>query len=1563
MMNMITKTELAKENARLQRRVAKLEKQLAICLKEKGEERFRSLFEHAPMAYQSLDEQGCFLDVNPAYCKLVGYQADELLGTSFGDLWSPATRSAFPQMFDQLKCDNHVQTELQLVHQDGTPIAVVLNGSVQRDAKGKFIRTHCILHDITEGKRAEAQLAKLAERLELATRAAGIGIWDWDIQNNVLVWDDRMYELYGRRKDEFGGAYEAWLHGVHPDDREASNQISARAVRGEAEYDTEFRVLWSDGSTHWLKANGQVFRDEGGTLIRMIGVNYDITERKRAEEDLERFFNMLPDMACIASTDGYFKKLNREWKRTLGFSSEELLAKPLAEFIHPEDRAATFNEIEHQVQGGATIRFSNRYQSKDGSYRWLEWNAMPSPDGIHLYAAARDITDRKHAEGALQESLAKLEKLIDLLPVGISVLDRERKVVKENAALGRILGISAEGLVRGDYRNRQYLGSDGTPMPANAFASARVMQGESSALNVETGVVKEDGNIVWTSVSAVAVPFSDWSTIIVTTDITERKHAEQALRESEQKYTTLFEKSTVPTVVLKMPKVVIADANEACERLTGFTRQEMLGKTLVTLGLLRKEEQKETLSQFERQGALTSNELRLFNKSGEERIVLSNTMPVTIGGQMYAITTMQDITERKQAEAALTASENRFRVLIEHSSDGIVLISSKGQVIYESPSATRLIGFAPEERLGKSVFENIYPDDLAMARAKFAQIANQPGGMIQVEYRAVRKDGSLWWTEVVATNLLNEPGVQGIVVNFRDITERKQAEEKLRESEERLELVMEGSQLGYWDWNIETNSVHRNVRWAEMLGYTLEEIEYSVKQWTDLHHPDDRETAWKSIQDHLAGKTPAHRIEYRMRAKDGTYKWILDQARVVKRDTQGKPLRMSGTHTDITERKHAEEQLRASEEKYRGLLESLDSVLVVLDYEGRHLYINDMGARLFNATPTEMIGKKLDDVFPPQYVVQELEAIRQVFQTDCPIMREVQVFVQGAPRWYRAAYQPIHDGQSQVTQVLVNATDIHNLKSTQQELAELNRTLEERIKQATAEIQDLYDNAPAGYHSLDTNGCFIQINQTELNWLGYSRDEVIGRPFSDFATAGLATFKQNFEGFKQRGWLRDLEMEFLRKDGTTFQALVNATAIKDNNGNYVSSRSTVIDISERKLAEEAMQRANVEMERALRMKDEFMANMSHELRTPLNAILGLSETLGEQVLGPLNDRQLNSVQIVEASGRHLLALINDILDLSKIEAGAVSLDMALVDVPSICQASLLFVKQSAFKKGIKLTSQLDTQVKWITADERRLKQMLVNLLTNAVKFTPTGGQVELGVIGDIEKRTTRFCVRDTGIGISVEDQAHLFKPFVQVDSSLTRAYEGTGLGLALVARMAEMHGGSVSLESQVGKGSCFTIEVPWSEAMQVRDGVQPEAITTTTETTEPPKSTASSPLILIAEDNEANILTLSMYLESKEYRVAIARHGGEAFDMARTEHPALILMDIQMPVLDGLEVTRRLRREPDSQVANIPVIALTALAMVGDRERALAAGANEYLSKPVNLKELVKLIDRYIERK
>ena len=500
-----------------------------------------------------------------------------------------------------------------------------------------------------------------------------------------------------------------------------------------------------------------------------------------------------------------------------------------------------------------------------------------------------------------------------------------------------------------------------------------------------------------------------------------------------------------------------------------------------------------------------------------------------------------------------------------------------------------------------------------------------------------------------------------------------------------------------------------------------------------------------------------------------------------------------------------------------------------------------------------------------------------------------------------------------------------------------------------------------------SDGLFTDVNESFLRLLGYTREEVLGHTAFELK---IYTSKNErakvIQKLLEQEEIRDYEIAIPTKSGEIIHVLFSTEMIELDGEAY--ALATILDITDRKRAEEEILKLNAELERrvqerttelerALRAKDEFLANMSHELRTPLNAILGLSESLSEHIAGPLNEKQDRYVKTISESGMHLLSLINDILDLARIESGQVVLNITEVDLQQVCQASLRMINQQALKKEQKVALDVDNSIGSIWVDERRLKQILVNLLSNAVKFTPAGGNLGLKVHGDRKEKRVTFTVWDTGIGISQNDLTRLFRPFVQLDSSLSREAPGTGLGLALVAQMVRLHGGSVGVESQPDEGSRFTVTLPWEPALATDTELR---MMSTGKFRAIKPDAKDRPIILLIEDTRETTAMVTDYLQLAGYQVISTREALTGMDLAKRTHPNLILMDIQLPGMDGLEATRRLREDPEFRA--IPIIALTALAMPGDRERCLAAGASDYLTKPVSLKNLAKLIEQYLLR-
>jgi PAS domain S-box-containing protein len=428
--------------------------------------------------------------------------------------------------------------------------------------------------------------------------------------------------------------------------------------------------------------------------------------------------------------------------------------------------------------------------------------------------------------------------------------------------------------------------------------------------------------------------------------------------------------------------------------------------------------------------------------------------------------------------------------------------------------------------------------------------------------------------------------------------------------------------------------------------------------------------------------------------------------------------------------------------------------------------------------------------------------------------------------------------------------------------------------------------------------------------------------------------------------------------------------VEDRNHVFVDSTSYslcvvgfIIDIHPRKLDDERLKAthqnllvAHGKLEQATRLKDEFLACMSHELRTPLNSILGIAEMLSDAVSGPLNPRQTNYLHKVTGCAEHLLTLINDILDVAKIEAGTLELKPQPVRLQPLCESSLDYVSHWAAKKSIQLQFSFPEPIAPIMLDERRMRQVLINLLSNAIKFTDDHGAVDLSVTLDPVTQSVTIAVRDSGIGIRAEDMDQLFQPFIQIDSRLARDHEGTGLGLVLSQRIVTLHGGRIEVESQYGQGSCFRVMLP-DVLRRSTTVMAPDPVAAAPD--QPPVA-HSQPVILLAEDNALNAEIFCDYLSTHGYKIVVASDGEMALSLAQQHQPDLLLIDIQLPKRNGLEVIQSIRQHPS--LADRPIMALTALAMASDQQRCLEAGADAYLAKPVKLKDLAAQIQVLLSR-
>ncbi|MDK2981733.1 MAG: hypothetical protein PWQ55_2080 [Chloroflexota bacterium] len=1184
----------------------------------------------------------------------------------------------------------------------------------------------------------------------------------------------------------------------------------------------------------------------------------------------------------------------------------------------------------------------------------------------------------------------------------------------------------------------------------------------------------------------VRIPISAWGSLVIGMLLTggfmaffHQVQRERAiLQRSENEFRALADYGQTGIFQIDRDGMFLYVNDVFVQNVGGDSPQEFIGHDLANFPYLAAAINNER-NALENMQSVRNKELEIEDKHGNHRDLLFSA--VMMDDVLRA--TITDFTEQRKA----TADIRRLSQVVEQMADTMVITDCDGNIQYVNPAFEALTGYSRDDALNKN------PRLLKSGKHGtwfYRQLWETilEGKTFEAEFINRKKNGEIYTEAKTITPVRNAEGeITQFIATGKDITERKQVEQELTI----FRTIADTANYGKAICDLQGNLTYVNTFMAHEHGYEPKEL--LGKHLSIFHDKEQMEQVEQTI--HALNKDGTFGpVEIWHTRKDGSQFPMLQNG-ILLRDPEGNPQYMAATAVDISEIKETQAKLAASEKRNKSLVDAIPDLLFRYDRQGTFLDYHAASENDLFLKPQEFMGKTLRETMPPDNAKLSMQALERAFETGKLQEYEYSLEENGVERFFNA--RVIAElGTEEATVIVRDVTESRQseaaLKTSEERYRLLSEQLEARVEEATAETKDLYDRAPTGYHSLDENGTYTMINETERRWLGYTREEMIGKmKLTDVLTPkSQDLFAKYYPQFRRDGEIRDLEYEFVRKDGSTFPVILSATAISDLDGKFLRSRATVLDNTDRKAIEaevkrisnltdialelahagywyapmdgskriylservtgihglqpkpdncyhieedllKSMQLANEDSakkvaelfdeilyhdrtefdgeyayrrpaddqivfihavgnvildpithtrmlvgvaqditeqhklqselaiakdkaESANRAKSAFLANMSHEIRTPMTAILGFTQILlkDEDLKGKSRDH----LETIGRSGEHLLSLINDILELSKIEAGKSTFNPSSFNLPTLIQDMRSMFHPRLLEKGLSMQVELDHVAEIIISDEKKLKEILINLIGNAVKFTDQGGIIlrcktqKLQNPADERDLRLTIDVEDTGEGIAPEELKKLFHAFEQTSSG-ERKNLGTGLGLTISQSHARLLGGEISVTSTLGVGSCFQVNVLVQTGKVVSEKPSQPARKITGI-----KKGAGPVRVLIVDDNKENRQVLRETLEPLGFTTAEAENGKVALQKTKSWKPSLVIMDLRMPVMDGFEAAQQIRKTEIGK--ELPIIGLSASILENDRHRVVESGIDEFMQKPFADEDLLALIEK-----
>lgn len=1561
-----------------------------------------------------IDSEGNILLWNKAHEVLTGYSFDEVKNKKLWDVQyellteehrEKYSKEGVKKLLKQLinsdiKNSENSKIELRIKRKDGT-IRILEQNIFQLKTETETL-LGSINRDITETKKAEQALIESEERYRRLTENSPEITYIYSLKNGALYWSSRIKDILGIDPSDLTQGSLTWTDSIHPDFKQEITDFFTKIKPG-LTYILEYQIYDTKGDLHWF--NDHIFNVyEKDDDIILEGIVTDVTEEKESELALkqseERFRSVLENIQLIGvmlDTEGKITFVNDYLLKLTGREYKDIIGKDWFSTFLPESVRTDVNDffIKAVDKQQMPVSHTNEIVTITGELKIIHWNNILHTnelgDVISVTSIGEDITTQALANEKIRKSENLLQRVFDTLPIGLWFADKNGKLIKGNPKGKEIWG--AEPLVGideyGVFTARKM--PSGEEIKPEDWALAQTIR---DGVTIENEMLEIDAfdGVTRTILNYTSPVFDDKgnieNAIIVNLDITGLKKAEKDLLKNQQALQKIINITSERSKQDYFSSMVVA-LNEVFSANYIFIGKLIDGKKIETISLCHNGEIVENIiydlknapceNVVKKETCIYANNvsqkfpkdllLKELGVNGYVGIPLSNINGEAIGVlvalfhekirdeqfiksicEVFAGNIGAEL-ERTNAENALKESAQKFKVLSE-SSPMSVMMFQEDKWVYINPMAEKVTGYSIKELTNMNFWDFIHPDHVQIVKERGRARQSGDNAPYNYDFKIITKDGIEKWVSLYGASTMFSGKPAGIL-SVLDITELKTVELALIDSEQKLRNIAENSTNMFYQHTVDHKLTFLSPQVKDILGYTVDE---AMDNWTSFltDNPINLEAIKLTEKAIKTGETQLP-YEIELQHKSGRNVWV--EVREAPLIEKGKITGIVGALTDITKRKKANDALKESEKRYRKLFESANVGIGISTHQGDILDANQALTKIFNYSYKELLNINIKDLYKE---LDDRKTLLHAIEKDGEIRNlQIQMKPKGNTNlWVHISAQKFSDDTDD--RILFVISDI-----TKEKEAEIE------IRKQESKFKKYIESSPMAIFIVNEKGKYTYANTAVTKLLGYSNQEILTMSIPDIKIVQSKNDMFNdFNELKEKGIFNGTEINYKAKDGRTINAIIDAvklsenqyvafcadvsqlknieTKLKERNVEYLTLNEEMEEyIGKLQTLNKELQEAKLRAEESDRLKSAFLANMSHELRTPLNGILGFSTLMRKANLP--KESMLRYSQIIETSGKRLLNVVNDLFDISLIHSDQLKVDKDLFKINEMLDEIDAFYhtikKDKSESISLKLIKSSEKEIN-ITNDKYRLHQIFKNLLDNAFKFT-TEGEIEFGyAIKDKNKIT--FFVKDTGIGISKEYQKMIFTSFKQVDDSITRDYEGAGLGLAICAGLLERMGGRIWVESEKTKGSTFYFELP----LNTNDEKSKEE----KDFQDVKKTLLKDKMILIVEDDLVSYEFLKIYLENIGGSGIIQTANGEdAVKIVESTKVDLIFMDIRLPGIDGYETTRRIRKID----TKVKIIAQTAYALENDNKKSLAAGCNNHISKPIEEKVLIGIIQKY----